>query len=230
MGSELCSYEWAANRLGRSKRSIHNYIKKGFLRPVRHGGEPQLHFAEVEQLALELGTDFPSVSRATFFQIQTELKKLRDEMEAVKHMLEIRDESLRPSPIEAKGLIEAARDSLGRKKWRAEEIFIWAQQFEKMDEVSLTMLAKADPLNHEPWKIFYALCLEMLTTVSTQHGLESQALAKRLEAGRQRMRGTVLLWVELGNGGVPETVFGDLDTPKEKVLRRASRRENSPRR
>ncbi len=230
MGSELCSYEWAANRLGRSKRSIHNYIKKGFLLPVRQDGEPKLRTEEVEQLAVELGTDFPAVSRASFFQIQSELKRLRDEMEAVKHMLEIRDDPLRPSLLEAKGFIAAAKESLGRRKWKFEEISVWARQFERMDEVALDLFAKADPTNPEPWKIFYSLCLEMLSTVSAQHGLESQALSSKLEAGRQKMRGTVILWIELGRGKVPEAVFGALDSSKEKVLRRVGKKENTSRR
>ena len=220
--SEYYTFEQAANRLNRSKRSIHVYVKDGFIGKRRVDGQVVLLKEDVEQLAIEIGADMPAMNRKTFFQLQARIKKLEDEMHAVKHILEIRDQPLRPTIQEAQGLHAAASESMTRRgNWNPDEIRLWADQFEKMDEVSFDSFssALADP---KPWMIFYQLCMWMMETVSRSKTPEMLALHKRLDEGRKKMRGTVLMWIEMGRGSVPENVFRLLDFDKETVIRRAT--------
>jgi hypothetical protein len=220
-GARTCSFEFAANRLQRSKRTVHTYVNQGFIRRITENGKVVLLLEDVEQLAVELGTDTPALNRKTFFQLSSRVKKLEDEMNAVKHILEIRDAPLRPSELEAKGLYAAAAESLGRRKWSIDEMRLWAEQFERMDEVTLDTFREAlgEP---KPWQLFYELCLEMMKTLSSETSLECMALHRKLDEGRKKMRATIVMWIEMGRGSIPDNVFRLIDSGKESVLRKVS--------
>ena len=225
MGSGFYSFEEAANRLGRSKRSIHSYVKQGLLKRVVNNGLVLLRKEDVEQLAVELGSDAPAMNRHSFFQIQSRLAKLENEMVTIKHILEIRDEPLRPGANEAIGLYRAAADSLSRKKWVMDEVRLWADQFERMDEVAVETICKANQ-NPKAWVVFYDLLLEMQKYVAAQFSkkpdLEWQALEKKLDEGRKKLRPTIVILIEM-NKGVSESFIGSLEDPKETLLRRLAR-------
>lgn len=220
MGSNFVSYDWAANRLNKSKRMIHNYIKDGLLTRYRSENESVLRQDEVEQLHVELQSNNKTITRKTVILLEQRVKRLEDEMNAVKHILEIRDNPLRPSVQEAAGLRSASINALGRGTWKLEELSLWADQFERIDEITLDAFAKAAPGEPKPWAEFYNLCLAMMAFVENQRGLESAAIWKRLDEGRKKLRSTVLIWVELGRGSVPDQVFDLVDTSKERVIRR----------
>ena len=221
MGSGNYTFEEAANRLGRSKRQVHNYVKSGFIRKVLESGQAVLVREDVELVAIDLGSDMPAMNRKTFLHLTSRVKRLEEEMITVKHILEIRDAPMRPSADEARGVHAAACESLARGVWAVDEIHLWAHQFDRMDEVALDMIR--DAINEpKPWLVFYELCIALMKTVPPASGLESAALHRKLDEGRKKMRSTVVMWVEMGRGSVTDNVFRLVDSGKESVLRRAS--------
>ena len=225
MGSGFMTFEEAANRLGRSKRSIHNYVKQGLLQRVMNSGNVVLRKEDVEQLAVDIGSDSPALNRKTFYLLQARLKKLEEEMVAVKHILEIRDSPLRPSESEARGLYAAATESLSRRNWVAEEVDLWAAQFERLDEPALDSISQAIQDN-KAWTPFFTLCLELIKYAHSRFSTEKVdpllwlARHKRLEEGRKKLRGSILIWIEAGRGSVSEPFLTSLEGGKEAVLRR----------
>lgn len=220
MGSAFVTYTWAANRLNKSRRMLHNYINDGLLTRYIDAGVPFLRKDEVEALKVELDSNRRTVTRKNVIMLEQRVKRLEEEIVALKHILEVRSEPLRPSVQMAQALLAAAADALGNQKWSFEEIQLWATQLGAMDELTFDVFAKASPGDPKPWADFYRLCLAMLEYVEKQDGLETQALWHKLDAARKRLRGNILAWVELGRGSVSETTFLLLDTPKERVLRR----------
>jgi hypothetical protein len=117
----------------------------------------------------------------------------------------------------------AACEALARGSWEVGEIHLWAQQFERMDEIALD--AVRDAINEpKPWLVFYELCLAIMKTVPPSAGIESAALHRKLDEGRKKMRATVVMWIEMGRGSVADNVFRLVDSGKESVLRRAAGR------
>lgn len=221
MGSAFYTYEEAANRLGKSRRSVFNYVKRGYLKNYIREGQVVVRKEDVEQLAVELGSDLPAMNRHTFFQMQSRLQKLENEMTTVKHILEIRDEPLRPSDSEAIAISAAAKTYLAAGNWTAEHVDQWLPLFEKMDESFLEKLISA---TQEPkaWVPIFHLCLRMLELAlkNSPTSLEWQARAKRLDEGRRKLRGTVIMWTEMGRGTTEEVVLRSLDDLKEGLLRK----------
>lgn len=226
MGSAFCTIDEAANRLGRHRRSIHNYINKGFLKRTVRDGKVLLDRDEVEQLAIELGTDFPSVTRRSFFALQAKVKKLEQQMALVEDVWGIQEKTLRPSQKEAEGMHKAATDYLLAAGWKYEELESWAALFNQFDETTLDSLASATT-NAKPWEVFYSLASRMTQFAQTHKeyktSLHLQALKTKLEMGRRKVREAALLWIEMGKGTVPAQVFRLLDTPQEDLLRRLTR-------
>ena len=223
MGSDFVTYEWAAARLQKSKRTVHNYCNDGFLTRCRENGAAVLRRDEVEALRLELEGNSRTITRKTVIVLEQRVKRLEDEMNAVKHILEIRDSPLRPSNEEAAMLLHEAFEALVRKEWTFQEVQLWATQFDRMDEVTFEVVASAAPDTLKPWETFYRLCLALMKSVEGASGIETAALWHRLDEGRKKLRASVLVWVELNRGkDLQERVFADLDTPKERLVRRVA--------
>lgn len=219
MGSEFYSFEEAANRLHRSKRSIHTYVKQGFIRREHRDGKIVLRSDDVEQVAVELGADMPAFNRKNFFHLMQRLRKLEEDMTVVRHALEIRDNPLRPNKHEALGLHQAAAASVKASAWISDEIEMWADLLARFDEATLDVMAEA-VVTPKPWVVFYQLCLSMMVFVSKNKDLSSQLLHKKLDEGRKKLRGNVLMWIEMGRGTIPESVYRELNNGKEDLLKR----------
>ena len=223
MGSDFYSIPEAMNRLGKSRRSVYNYMAKGFLSKATLGAEKGVRKTDVEQLAVELGADAPAMNRANWFKMFSRLERLEQEMVAVKHILEIRGFPLRPSENEARGLLAAVTESLARGEWGSEEMMLWADQFERFDEVTLKSIAKA-VTDAGAWKPFFDLSLRMMLKASEMHkdkpSIETLALHQKLDEGRKKMRGVVLMWIASGAGMLPEAFLASLESPKETVSRK----------
>jgi hypothetical protein len=223
MGSDFCTFEEAATRLCRSKRMIHNYVKKGLIRRKLEKDSVLLYREDVEQLAVELGSDMPAMTRQTFFQLMNRVRKLEEDTAVFKRMWDVQDRPLRPSNEEAIGLFNAATQAAKCKEWKYEELETWASMFDRMDEVFFDTVAKATVLS-KPWNVFYNLCLNMMGFASEKNrekpDLQAQILHKKLDEGRKKMRSTVLMWIEAGRGTVPEAVFRQLNNDQDDLLRR----------
>lgn len=223
MGSEFYTYEQAAQRLDRSKRMIYVYLEKGWLKRVHRDGEVVLSKDEVEQLALELGSDAPAMNRKSFMEVFSRLRKLEEDNAVFRRMWGMVDKPLRPSRDEAIGFHAAASHNLAFTSWKAEEVSMWADQFDRMDEVFFDAVRDATVLA-QPYAVFYNLCLKLMSWVSEKNAekpdLEMQILHKRLDEGRKKMRSTILMWVEMGRGTVPEALFKKLNTEGDELLKR----------
>jgi hypothetical protein len=232
MGSDLfLSVDSAAARLSRTKRSIFKYIEQGLLTKKRQGNKVFLLAEEVEQLALELGADAPAMNRKTFLRLLSRVQKLEERMSVVQRILGMRDHPLRPDAGEAHALLAEVRAALNKRAWAWKEIETWASIFDRVDEVTLdslqTMLAEP-----HPWKPLYELCVRMLAHVPTlaeKSDLERQTLHLKLDEGRKRMRGTILMWIEMGRGSIPDSFLGALDTDSEALLRRLATADHKSR-
>lgn len=223
MGSDFLTFEEAASRLNRSKRMIHYYVKQGLLTKKLVSGVVVLPHEEIEQLAVELGADAPAINRKSFFQLTSRVQKLEEAISVFKRMWDIQDQPLRPGNEEAIGLHNAATQALAAKAWKREEMEMWAGLFDRMDEVFFDTMAKATVLS-KPWATFYNLCLNMMAYATEAEkktpSLTMQAAMQKLESGRKKMRGTILMWIEMGRGTVPEGVFKQLNNDQDDMLRR----------
>ena len=225
MGSSFLTIDEAALRLGRHKRSIHNYLEKGFLRRVRREGKVLIPFEDVEQLAVELGTDHPAINRHTIFDLSSRMKKLEEQMAMVQGIWGIQEKPLRPSPQEVAGLLKAAADYLSAPMFEMRELETWADLLNKIDEKTLTAIAEHG-LTTKPWELFFELAGRMVEVMEKDKTFTSslglQALHGKMESGRRKVREAALFWIESGRGTVPSKVFKLFDTPKEDLLRRLS--------
>lgn len=231
MGSGFYSFEEASKRLGRSTRSLHDYVKKGLIKKRIENGLPVLDREDVDLMAVDIGTDAPAVNRRTFLQMQTLLNKMSDEMRAVKHALGLRDAlPLRPNHTTCEGLISACKSYLYIDKrdefWTAALVEQWVDLFERMDEETLNSFSKAsnDP---QAWVPFFKFCSEMADFCWEQDkripSLAWQARAGRLETARKHLRSVIVIWLEMGKGTIPSAILEALGSNKEAILGRIAK-------
>lgn len=221
MGSDFVSVSEAAKMLKRSKRTIVTYLKNGMLHRERDGQRTLIPKSEVEALITELGVDLPVMNRKTFYQLSSRVQRLEMAIAVLQKATGIGFSPLRPSRDEALGLEEAASRALAAGVWHTEEIAMWADMYEKMDDVFFDIvgsyIAKTDG-----WRKFYELCIAQARQVSQQESfrvdLGLQQLHDRLRMSMKEMRACVLVWVEL-HGGSAEMLV----TPSEDIRRRLSK-------
>jgi excisionase family DNA binding protein len=227
--SPCMSFDEAANRLNVTKRSIHNYIKKGFLRRVVRGSTVLVYREEVEQLAEDSGTDLPALSRKTLLDMSHRIRKLEEQMVMVQEIWStwgVVEKPLRPAPEEAAGLFRAATSYLTADKYQLKEIESWAVLFVQIDEKTLMAVAEATK-TLKPWEVFYTLVDRMLSFLSKSKELKGslhlQSVKAKLDVGRRKLREAAMLWIEDGRGSVDPSIFRSLDSPKEDLIRTLSR-------
>jgi excisionase family DNA binding protein len=215
----------AAARLGCSKRSVHNYLKKGFLRKEAIRNRAVLVKSEdVEQLAEELGTDFPVVNRRTVFQLNRRITQLEEEMRVMKTMWEamgIQEKPLKMDDKEAASLHRAVIDYLTLPKYQLKELDSWAGIFNQVDEKAIEHLAAVTG-SAQPWKPLFDLVTRMsdfLSPKKVKDDLSLQALKAKMEQGRKKVRAAALFWIESGKGTIPQALFQALDTPQDELRR-----------
>ena len=223
MGSDFYTIDQAMNRLGKSKRSIYNYIRMGYLLQATEGKVKGVKKSDVEQLAIDQGSDAPAMNRSNWFKMNAKLARLEQAMIAVEHILEIRSQPLRPGPNEGRGLLEAAKNSLSYGTWELREVEMWAGLFDRFDEATLKTIS-VETQDSLAWQPFFKLCVAMMNFTWALHTqkptLESQALHQKLDEGRKKLRNVVHLWISSGEGPLPEAFLASLETPKETVARR----------
>lgn len=212
----------AANRLNLSKRTIHTYLTKGFLKRTVRDGKVLLLREEVEQLAVEMGADMPALTRRSFFELTAKVRKLEEQMALVQAMWNVQEKPLHPKPKEAEGLYRAATDFLTGEKWKFEDMVRWADLFVQFDEETLKAVGEACSTS-KPWEVFFTLSTRMSDFLASTKEMKSdvrvQALKAKMDQGRRKVREAALFWIESGHGAVPVQVFQTLDSPREGLLR-----------
>ncbi len=232
MGSQFYSFEEAANRLGCSKRTIHNHVRHGYIRKAHRDGKVVLHREDVEQLANETGVDMPAFNKKNFYLLMARVQKLEQDMGLCRRILDVRDSPLRPSKNDALQLMAAASKALAANYWTDEEIDNWSTIFDRLDEVSFEMLSEHIETTH-PYEIFFKLCLAQMRDVSKrtefQTTLSLQLLHKKLDEGRKKLRATILMWMRITNGNIPEQVLQKMESDKGSLFQKLTSSPKTPR-
>lgn len=227
MGSSFYTFEEAAARLGCSKRTIHNHVKRGYLTKSVQNGRVVLRKEEVEQLATSTGTDLPAMNRQSFFMLQTRMRRLEELVAVLQRALDIRDSPMRPSQEDALRLHTSIVYALTKKNWTDEEIDKWSSIYDRIDEVTLDILSEAltSTIVYEP---ILRLCLAQMRSVTARpefgSSLELQILHKKLDTGRKNLRDVTLTWLTLKQGTLPNTVVERFETDKESLFQRLSQK------
>jgi hypothetical protein len=226
MGSEfadLITFEQAAKMLFRSRRTVTSYVKNGVLNKVQRGRAVFLRQSEVEQLQVEIGAGFPPMNRKTFYRLCAHVQRLEMDMAVLKRMNGVYDTPLRPSTEECGALWAAARKAADQGVWTLEEIRMWADLFDKMDDVFFDVLAIGTGVA-DAWRPLYELCLAQARQISLmaefKNQVQHQAVHDRLQTGLSRMRKVILVWIEAGNSKAAQEAESKMDGDTQAVLRR----------
>jgi len=218
MGRPSYTYNGAAKRLNKSVRSIYDYVKKGYIKKEYHNGkEVRLNGEDVEQLSEELDSNMPTLTRKNFLLLQNRVFKLEEVMAAVKVILQIENDPIRLTGNDLLLLHHKAIEALNLKEKSIKEVNFWSEVFIKFDEITLENL-NAVINSSQPWKIFYQLCLDLIQYCEAK--LNEPSILIKLEQGRKNLRSISLMWVELTKGSIPSSVFSDLDTKKERIIKK----------
>lgn len=213
----------AAKRLHRSRRTVTTYIKSGVLRTYKDGNSSFLLREDVEQLALELGAGFPPMNRKTFYSLCAHVQRLEMDVAVLKKMAGVIDSPMRPSQEEAEGLFMAASKAAADGVWEEREVQMWADLYEKMDDVFFDILTERLG-RADAWRPFYELCLAQAKQVSIAESyatsIQAQHLHDRLSVGLSRMRKVILVWVEAGNSVAAQRAEAKMDGDAQAVLKR----------
>jgi hypothetical protein len=228
---QLLTIEEAAARLQRSRRSIFEYLKKGFLTRRMRDGKLFVSRREVEELAVELCVDLPALTRKNLFRLESRLRQVEEKMAVYETIWNAQGELLRPKPAEAAALYRAATDYLCAKEWEIAQLESWADIFNRVGEETLQAIAEAVHTT-KPWECFYQLAARMLAFIesvpASREVLALKALHDKMEEGRKKVRAAALLWIEMGRGTVQQDVFREMDTPGDDLLRRLAQKKSNP--
>jgi len=220
MGSDFVSISTAAKMLKRSKRTVVTYLKNGMLRREREGRSTVIPKSDVEALRTEIGVDLPAMNRKTFYQLAARVQRLEMGLAVLKRATGIGAVPLRPSREEAAGLIAAAERAMTANTWSVDEMNMWADMYEKMDEVFFDIVGSFVSAT-DAWRPFYELCMAQIRSVEGMAGfstsLSLQQLHDRLRISMKEIRSVIVAWVELGGG---KSMM--LLSPSEDILRRLS--------
>lgn len=221
MGSpNYYTFQQAAERLQRSKRSLHYYVTNGRLKKLLVDGTPFLDATSVEEMAEELGTDKPVVNRSSIIRLQIEVQSLKEQVALLKRVYGVRDQPLRMDPSSALSYFEAAGKYLSAGSWDLGALELWAEQFEKMDEDFFETVKRVTN-DEKPWKVFFDLSRAMVkhTYQAQPRSLTLQALTQRLALARKHLRGVILVFLELNPPKDP-TARAALEAPGELLAKR----------
>lgn len=165
----------------------------------------------------------PAFNRKNFYMLMARVQKLEQDMGLCRRILEVRESPLRPSKNEALQLVSAATKALVTNYWTDEEIEMWTTIFDRFDETTLECLSEGTATTH-PYEVFFKLCLAQMKDVSTREGFQTtlslQLIHKKLDEGRKRLRDTILLWVRISSGSIPEQVMQKMESDKGALFKK----------
>lgn len=223
MGSEFYSYAQAAEKLGKSKKTVQNYVRKGLVRKTVRGRTTLLNKEDVDSVAEDIGSGLPPLDRKSFTDLSSRVRRLEELMAVVKEILDIHDKPLRPGKAAAVGLYNAAEKALVSGPWQSAEVDLWATQFLHFDETTVEEIGKAVP-DPNPWRPFLLLCGKLVEQVARSYEksptLELERAYARLDKGRDRLRSLAVIWVELGHGTTQETLLRSLGTDRDNLFKK----------
>lgn len=221
MGSTVYTFEQAASRLKRSKRSVHNYVKKGLIRREFHDGMAGVSAADVEDLVRQEA--FPAMNRENWIELVSRVRRLEERYAVMSEIMGLRYNPLRPNKENSEELYRAARRALTESFWESKEVDMWTGLFGRIDETTLQMMSSHVP-DSQPWMPFFELCRRMQDHVGGEYASkETVEIEKRylkLEECRKHLRAIAVVWSESGRGLTSSAILKATASGKETLLER----------
>lgn len=206
MGSTFLTKAEAATQLGKTQRSIQNYVKLGFIRSERQGKKILLNPEDVKELAATLGKDMPPMNRKSFWLLQHKFEKLEQDHKAIKEKVGLSDTPLRPDPGELLKLWNEASAAALLPVLPYQLAELWVTIIMKVDEKVLSMM-----VSEKPFLPFLTIITNLATQVDADPMLNKsmglQALKVRVEVARRRLKESMLVWHEMGKPQSPKQML-----------------------
>jgi excisionase family DNA binding protein len=218
----------AARVLGRSERTIRNYINSGQLSSQQAGRGRNLDPEEVHELLTEGMSERPKL--AEIRTLRAKVRRIEAQMAVVQRILDLRDAKLGMTPDYAEALVGHLRGQLGRPSgtYTLREMESWADIFGRMDEEDLSVLERAG--HGHAWISLLRLSSRMTSEVAARedytNSLAAQEIHKLLADARRRLRISCFVYRELQGALPPE--FREGVTLKEDLFERLKSPENTP--
>jgi hypothetical protein len=191
----------ASRVLGKTPRTIRNYINSGQLSSGQHGRSRYLNPEEVHELLVD--DQSTRVTAAEFRAIRAQVRRLESEMMVIQHMLDLRNETLGMTEEFSRELYAAAIEQYQRPvgSYSLKELESWADVFARMDENDLSTIGAA--VQRDAWKVLLRLSARLLTDVVSREdyktSLALQQAHKLLADARRRLRISIFIYIEMSN-------------------------------
>lgn len=225
MGSGFYTYEEAAKVLKKHKRSITNYINRGWLRREVDGDRVGVNAVDVNQMAEDLGITAPPLNRKTITDMQMQIRRLQERMAVHDARAGIDTAPLRPGEVSAKQLYGDAVAFLKMESWPDSLVEAWLDLFPRFDERDFDMIAEATLSTH-PWVPFFNLCRAMEEQAERKFQAHStlhhEKTLVRLRACTAHLRRIAVLWVENGHSNASDIILRVTSSDKKTVLDKVS--------
>jgi hypothetical protein len=199
---ELYTFDEAAKVIGCSKRSVHNYIKKGFITRVfdTTDNTPKVKKDEVILFTGESSTTYPGISKRSFMELSRRVQRAEETLAVMKVILGIGERPIRCNEVQAAGFTNACLLNLNNTSWTPEEMDFWANQILLFDEITLGSIAKVG-LETAPWvpyfKLISAMYEKSLVDFDTKPSITTEKLKVKLEKTKKHLYSMGLIWTEL---------------------------------
>lgn len=193
VGSTFLSKKDASVTLGVTERCIYNYIKRGYLRPVKDGKRVGVRKEDVIEFQECMNSDMPfPVNKITMSRLVGQIRKLQEEMDTVKRMLNLRRRSIDLTGQELSSAYASAQYFIanGCPMGISEP---WSDFFVRLTEEDLSKMAKEKEDPH-PWRVFYKLCNILMEVAKLNKDKEAEEL---LIVGRANLKTLVSIWTEM---------------------------------
>lgn len=199
---ELYTFEEAAKVLNCSKRSINNYIRKGFITRIFDSSDNKYKVSkpETDTFASEATTSYPGLSKRNFMELERRVKRSEESLAVIKHILGIGEKPIRLDDLSARKFLDACMAARNANQWAVEEIEFWASQLLLFDEVTLESIAKVNTLT-APWVPFFKLSSDMYECAQklfdSTPSLKHEGALLKIEKAKKNLFSMGLVWTEL---------------------------------
>ena len=189
----------AARVLGKTERTIRNYIKTAQLTSARRGRSRFLDPEEVQELLVE--EDSSRVTAAEMRALRATVRRLEAHINVIQQMLDLKNEPLGMTDEYARSLLSAALEQYGRPhgSYTIKELEAWASIFARMDESDLQTLCAATSATS--WKTLLRLSSRMVSEVASREdyktSLDAQQVHRLLADGRRRLKISIFIYLEM---------------------------------
>lgn len=189
----------AARVLGKTERTIRNYIKTAQVTSARRGRSRYLDPEEVRELAME--SDSARVTAAEMRALRATVRRLESHISVIQQMLDLKNEPLGMTDEYAQSLLSAALEQYGRPhgSYSIKELEAWADIFARIDETDLRSLCAATSTT--AWKTLLRLSSRMVSEVASRDdyktSLDAQRVHRLLADGRRRLKISIFIYLEM---------------------------------